>query len=116
MFQAATAHEVCRGSASSRRTCFLLHCDGHPAHGSRYLSTDPGTTELKDDAVGVLQLHAPSSGGDRTACAGYDIAACKIAGAPQVQCPANELTGGGADRKAQAHARNREGILLATKS
>ena len=94
---------------------FLLHSDRYTAHGGRQLGADPTTTELQDDAIGVLQLRAPCAAGDRTARAGYDIAAGKIAGASQVQRPAHELTCGGADRKAQAHARNREGILLPTK-
>jgi hypothetical protein len=28
------------------RSCCLLHCDRHTAHGGRNFSADPGTTEL----------------------------------------------------------------------
>jgi hypothetical protein len=35
-----------RASFSSARSCFLLHCNRHTAHGGRNFSTDPDATEL----------------------------------------------------------------------
>ena len=51
----------------------------------------------------------------RAARPAHGIAAGQIAGTSQIQGPANELAGRGADREAHAHARHRQGYCLPRK-
>src|SRR6516165_699249 len=86
--------------------------DCHPAHCCGQFDSYLGPMQLQNHALLVLQLHAADAGCQRCAASDHAVGPLDITGVSQVQSLPDELASRCANRKSDAHARNRKGIVV----
>src|SRR5947207_35588 len=74
----------------------------------------PGTAQLQDHAIGVLQLNASRASRNGTPGSDSAVRAFDRSWSLQIEGPSNKLGCRGSDREADAHARYGERIALAS--
>src|SRR4051794_40801825 len=68
-----------------------VHRDANAGEGSGEFHADFRSAQLKDDAVGVLQLDTSGTSGQRATGSGSAISTGDVAGATQIQCSTDKL-------------------------